>query len=451
MRQEDNRLDLDQRLVQVVELLKSVLLDLHVSTLGGLLVAGGGIVREVVRLAIEAAVEERVQEYVGPSRPCSRCGSQQVHTGYQPLTIRTLFGPIRVRRTRYWCECGTTWLSGGEFLKTRKKGWSDDLLEAVTLLGAISGPFAKACDLLRRLTGLEVVPKQMDRLTTEVGAAAVSERDAEAKQPDRIQPRPGAAPRRMVVQMDGTMVNTLDGWKETKAAIIYEAPPMAPANVVALPGPAAGSPVKAVPRVRRDLTGCRFLAHVGTAEELEDLLVAPMVQEGVYRARDVAVLGDGAEWIWNRADALLPRAVQILDWFHLSEKLWECGRAVWGPGTKACTEWVKGRETELWEGLVDDALGRLGELKPRTPEAVEAVAKLRGYIEHNRRRLDYPAFRAAGWEIGSGAIESTHKRLVAARLKQAGMRWAIPTAEAILELRCRYYSGSWDGLWKKAA
>jgi len=35
-------------------------------------------------------------------------------------------------------------------------------------------------------------------------------------------------------------------------------------------------------------------------------------------AGQVAVVGDGAPWIWETASWLFPRAVRILDWYHLS-------------------------------------------------------------------------------------------------------------------------------------
>jgi hypothetical protein len=35
----------------------------------------------------------------------------------------------------------------------------------------------------------------------------------------------------------------------------------------------------------------------------------------------LCVIGDGAKWIWNQVKELFPTAVQILDYYHLSEHL----------------------------------------------------------------------------------------------------------------------------------
>ena len=61
--------------------------------------------------------------------------------------------------------------------------------------------------------------------------------------------------------------------------------------------------------------------------------------------------------------------------------------------------------------------------------------------------LDYPAFRAKGWQIGSGPTEATCKTLTA-RLKGSGMRWDADNAEGLMALESLTQSGQWAGYWK---
>jgi hypothetical protein len=61
--------------------------------------------------------------------------------------------------------------------------------------------------------------------------------------------------------------------------------------------------------------------------------------------------------------------------------------------------------------------------------------------------MRYNEFRAQGLYIGSGAIESAHKYIVASRLKQTGMRWTIKHANAMIWLRCKYFEDRWDEFW----
>ena len=55
-----------------------------------------------------------------------------------------------------------------------------------------------------------------------------------------------------------------------------------------------------------------------------------------------------------------------------------------------------------------------------------------------------PEYLAKGYFIGSGAIESGNKIVLQKRLKLAGMRWNVPTAQCMLTIRARVESGLWD-------
>jgi hypothetical protein len=57
--------------------------------------------------------------------------------------------------------------------------------------------------------------------------------------------------------------------------------------------------------------------------------------------------------------------------------------------------------------------------------------------------MDDPRFVARQFPIGAGAVESSCKSVVAARLKQAGLRWAMAGSQAIASLRAVHRSGRW--------
>ena len=52
--------------------------------------------------------------------------------------------------------------------------------------------------------------------------------------------------------------------------------------------------------------------------------------------------------------------------------------------------------------------------------------------------------------IGSGAMESSIRRVVNMRLKGAGIFWSEDSANEMLMLRCYYKAGRWDDLMKLA-
>jgi hypothetical protein len=63
--------------------------------------------------------------------------------------------------------------------------------------------------------------------------------------------------------------------------------------------------------------------------------------------------------------------------------------------------------------------------------------------------MQYDEYLARGYGIGSGAVESSHKQVVHARLRQAGMRWSVRGAQHVLALR-RSVAPRAGGLMRRA-
>ncbi|MBA3944224.1 MAG: hypothetical protein H0X37_06625 [Herpetosiphonaceae bacterium] len=63
--------------------------------------------------------------------------------------------------------------------------------------------------------------------------------------------------------------------------------------------------------------------------------------------------------------------------------------------------------------------------------------------------MQYPAFRAAGWPIGSGSVESANKLVVEDRLKGSGMHWARENVNPLLALRNAVCNDRWDEVWSQ--
>ena len=69
-------------------------------------------------------------------------------------------------------------------------------------------------------------------------------------------------------------------------------------------------------------------------------------------------------------------------------------------------------------------------------------------VEHTAR-MDYPAFRARLFPLGSGAIESTVKNVLQQRQVLAGMRWTREGAHWVVNLRALHRSvGRWETFWR---
>jgi hypothetical protein len=110
--------------------------------------------------------------------------------------------------------------------------------------------------------------------------------------------------------------------------------------------------------------------------------------------------------------------------------------------------WVKPLKDQLYAQGAAPVLAALATLTPATEEAGRAIVDAQTYFTHNAARMAYPQFVARQVPIGSGAVESSCKCLVEARLKQAGMRWSVPGSHAIASLRALHRSGRWAAFWQ---
>lgn len=173
-----------------------------------------------------------------------------------------------------------------------------------------------------------------------------------------------------------------------------------------------------------------------------------------YREADEKVfIADGGEWCWSIGERYFADATGILDWYHASEHIHEASRSQAGSSwNQEC--WAKAGVNKMWEeggrGLL---IWLRGQLKGKRGKKRKAIEDLIRYVEGRVREMDYPAYRVADYQIGSGMIESTAKQLVGQRLKGSGMRWSEKGALAVTALRATELNGrnSWSKFWSNLA
>lgn len=84
---------------------------------------------------------------------------------------------------------------------------------------------------------------------------------------------------------------------------------------------------------------------------------------------------------------------------------------------------------------VETVIRSIQSWQPEDEDAREVRRKNLAYFINNKQRMRYATFKARTYHIGSGLVESACKTVVGQRLKQSGMRWSEPGAEAVLSLR----------------
>jgi hypothetical protein len=189
-------------------------------------------------------------------------------------------------------------------------------------------------------------------------------------------------------------------------------------------------------------------------EQVAGLLRGYAVALGAGAAQTQVALTDGG----NGLERVLQRGVSgavafVLDWWHLSAKLYELGGLVDEQDTGAAAAWAAARETTLWEGggaaLVAE-LDRLGCPPQASVAAQEKWQEVREHVWKNRHRTAYPEYRAKGWDVGSGPTEAGCK-VIGGRVKGTGMRWEKARSVEVATLKALYASGMglWEAFWEQ--
>jgi hypothetical protein len=178
------------------------------------------------------------------------------------------------------------------------------------------------------------------------------------------------------------------------------------------------------------------------AKDLE--LVAARIPKDKVR---VALLGDGADWVWNVMTRSFPDARQVLDYYHMSEHISKVAKLQYGD-TLDALEWKEATITRLYLDKTGHVIGGLRRMEPSSNETKEEIRKLIVYLKKNINRLGYQECRDEGIPIGSGGIESANKYISHARLKLSGAWWLEENGNAMLRIRCAIYNGTFDNVFK---
>lgn len=326
-----------------------------------------------------------------------------------------------------------------ERLQLGGHSWTPGSIKEAVGLGVEIASYRRAAERFEALTQLGLSKSSLQRLTVEAGQVVVEQQaleaeamvkapDKEAIQSQRALPEPDSEV--MSISMDGAMVNLVEeGWKEVKVVTI--------------------SAVHQTddPQQPVQLSQHSYRAGLWQANEFANQQWAEGCRRGLEKAKTLVSVNDGAAWIWLIVAMCYAPCVEIIDWWHLAQKLWAAANALLGQGQAQTLAWVQHLKALLWTGQPRALLQALRQHCPRGQPLPEPVHALLSYLCRHRHRIAYDRFRQAGYPVGSGSTEAACKLLVQARMKQAGMRWRRPSAQAMLALRSVLLSDRWDETW----
>jgi len=395
------------------------------------------------------AVAELVQ-VAAPS--CARCGQPMRRHDTRPVSWVAHFGCLRARVSRYRCPaCKFECRPLLDVLGVEPGRISGSLARLLALLAAVA-PYPLAARLAWLLLGVAISPMGIWRAAQRLGQAAANYSDglSQYHADSRGEGAPTHdAPETVVLSVDGCALGMQVRTQRRRRRTGAEKLPALAAieeghfrevktGVLLLPHERVETSPGRHSVVRRFLVSC-----LGDADAIFHRLYAQLRELGWLGTNTmVVVVGDGAEWIWNRATWFVHRC-EILDFWHALEHAWGFARLRYGDGSQQADQWVHQIAEDLRAGKVQDVISRLKRLRPKTPQLRESLESLIRYYSENAGRMRYDEYLRLGYGIGSGAVESAHKQVVHARLRQAGMRWSEAGARRLLALRLLLLNDHW--------
>jgi len=437
------------------------------------------VVRPLLQAKMQARLDQLDEQLAGTTR-CGECNRPMESQGRRGRSWDGVVGPLPLKRRYSYCQRCAKGRAPAQEVMGLPDGDFTPRLEEVCTMMATTVPFGTATALVAKLCGIEVSIKAVEGMVERRAeqVAALDHQEAgrcepfdAAGLPVPTQPRPvdavpvKEAPSEAYLELDGVIPitreeltgqelepadrrrqqrakkNKVRGGKgrryrivgrEVKNAVLYDGKDCA-----------AQSPGR----------GCilqkTYVSHLGDWLAFAALLWVQRLRMRFDQARLLVIVSDGAEWIRSLAGWLPIPTLLILDLFHVKHRIWEVAHSLYGEHSARAQQWAHTQCERVEQGEANKVIESLRLVRPTRAETIQLLDELGTYLTNNRDRMDYPAYRARGLRISSGAVESANYHVTGTRLKLQGMRWSAEGAGYMALLRADLFNGRWEARTKQ--
>jgi len=166
--------------------------------------------------------------------------------------------------------------------------------------------------------------------------------------------------------------------------------------------------------------------------------------------KDRVALVDGEPTLRKLIKSMLTGFCIILDLFHVLEYIWKAAYVFHKEGSPEAEAYVRRQLRQLLTGKVDQVIVELETDLKTKKLSVKKQGKLKrviGYLTRGKDYMQYDAYLAKGYPIGSGVVEGACRNLVKDRMELTGMHWTVDGAEAVLQMRSVEVNDLWQEFW----
>lgn len=402
-----------------------------------------------LELLVRAAVFKTANQFVGwllqqavqAAQAAYQPKPGQQGKGAEKLVVQGIFGAFELTRDYYFGPGKKQGHYPADAALGLEVGYTPALARLMCLEGADESTYLKAQRHLEQTGGIRVSARQIQRVVQRVGNDA---RQWQGREAQPCQCEREAAPV-LYASADGTGV------------------PMVPEELAGRKGKQADGTAKTRQvylgcvftqhhtdekgRPVRDPNSTTYLSSFKPIDEFGPMLRQEALRRGMGSAAKVVLLIDGANGLENMGRHNFKDATQIVDFYHAMEHAGAVLGALLGKDhpdyKKRLGAWTKKLLKNKVQLLIEEA-----RQESAGKACAGAVEKALNYFVTNVDRMQYGAFRKAGYFIGSGVVEAGCKTVIGGRCKQSGMFWSESGAENILALRCIHSSRRLDQFWK---
>lgn len=398
----------------------------------------------------EVIVAEQVSRCLATRAPCPGCGRPRRHKDARTITLRTVFGRLRLKSPRWHhCPCRRqptkTFSPLAEILPERTTPellYLESKFASLVSYGLSARLLGELLPLGRRLHATTIrrhTHTTAERLEGELGPERAMFIDGCQRDWEQL-PRPDLP---LTVGLDGGYVHACEqrtrreGWFEVIAG-------------------------KSIPT--DDERAARCFGFVQTYDtkpkrRLYELLKA----QGMQANQQVTFLTDGGADIRELPLYLNPQAEHLIDWFHITMRLTVLGQMTKGLDTElartAASE-LQRLKWFLWHGNAFRALQVVGDLKidldvedptERQRKLYKTLAELGHYIDANAAWIpNYGERYRHGDAISNAFVESAVNQIISKRMvKKQQMRWSRRGAHLLLQIRTQVLNDDLAGTFHR--
>jgi len=160
-------------------------------------------------------------------------------------------------------------------------------------------------------------------------------------------------------------------------------------------------------------------------------------------------LCDGQASLETDRHAYLPEdahTVDILDLMHVLPRVWEAAHVFHAEKSGAASAFVRCFLMRILQGEIGNVLAswrRQATCQGLVGAKKQTLRALCAFLEKNKHRMRYDEYLRLGCPVATGVIEGACRHVIKDRMERAGMRWKIPGAQAMLNLRTIRTNGDW--------